>query len=202
MLKAKGVAGRRHGDHGPEGHRLLGAARQDQGFGRRYAVRHHRRRADHADPEAGQGPAAQRAHHHHRRLQFARPADRSRPAMRPTARSTWCSSRPGSPRREESRTSPRSSWPSGTKQRYAVGGLTEGFRGWDGIYTIVEGIKAAGKAEPAAITKALWNVQGEGHQRRHRLHQAGARGQGERAERAERLPRQDRGRQGRQPRKF
>jgi branched-chain amino acid transport system substrate-binding protein len=39
-----------------------------------------------------------------------------------------------------------------------VGGLTEGFRGYDGILTIVAAIKAAGKAEPAAIQKAFWNV--------------------------------------------
>ena len=69
--------GRRHGDDGPEGHRLLGAARQDQGVRLRHAVRHHGGRADHAHPEAGQGPAAHRAHHHHGRLQLARPADRA-----------------------------------------------------------------------------------------------------------------------------
>jgi branched-chain amino acid transport system substrate-binding protein len=40
-----------------------------------------------------------------------------------------------------------------------IGGLTEGFRGYDGILTIVAAIKAAGKAEPAAIQKALWNVK-------------------------------------------
>jgi branched-chain amino acid transport system substrate-binding protein len=43
-----------------------------------------------------------------------------------------------------------------------VGGLTEGFRGWDGINTIVAAIKAAGKAEPQAIQKALWNVKVKG----------------------------------------
>ena len=43
-----------------------------------------------------------------------------------------------------------------------VGGLTEGFRGWDGLHVIVEGIKAAGKAEPEAITKALWDVKVKG----------------------------------------
>ena len=43
-----------------------------------------------------------------------------------------------------------------------AGGLTEGFRGWDGITTIVEGIRAAGKAEPAAIQKALWDVKVKG----------------------------------------
>jgi len=43
-----------------------------------------------------------------------------------------------------------------------VGGLTEGFRGWDGVHVIVEGIKAAGKAEPDAITKALWGVKVKG----------------------------------------
>ena len=40
-----------------------------------------------------------------------------------------------------------------------VGGLTEGFRGYDGILTIAAAIKSAGKAEPAAIQKALWNVK-------------------------------------------
>ncbi len=41
------------------------------------------------------------------------------------------------------------------KRGHAVGGLTEGFRGYDGIFTIVEGIKAAGKADAAAIKNAL-----------------------------------------------
>ncbi len=45
---------------------------------------------------------------------------------------------------------------------HQVGGLTEGFRGWDGITTIVAAIKAAGKAEPAAIQKALWDVKVKG----------------------------------------
>jgi branched-chain amino acid transport system substrate-binding protein len=43
-----------------------------------------------------------------------------------------------------------------------VGGLTEGFRGWDGLHVIVAAIKAAGKAESAAITKALWDVKVKG----------------------------------------
>ena len=47
-------------------------------------------------------------------------------------------------------------------RKHNVGGLTEGFRGWDGIHTIVEAIKAAGKAEPKAITQALWNVKVKG----------------------------------------
>jgi branched-chain amino acid transport system substrate-binding protein len=47
-------------------------------------------------------------------------------------------------------------------RKYADGGLTEGFRGWDGINTIVEGIKAAGKADPKAIQQALWNVKVKG----------------------------------------
>ena len=47
-------------------------------------------------------------------------------------------------------------------RKHPVGGLTEGFRGWDGINTIVEAIKAAGKAEPQAIQKALWNVKVRG----------------------------------------
>jgi branched-chain amino acid transport system substrate-binding protein len=43
-----------------------------------------------------------------------------------------------------------------------VAGLTSGFRAWDGLHVIVEGIKAAGKAEPEAITKALWGVKVKG----------------------------------------
>lgn len=49
-----------------------------------------------------------------------------------------------------------------SKRGHVVGGLTEGFRGWDALMTIVAGIKAAGKAEPAAIQKALWDVKVKG----------------------------------------
>jgi branched-chain amino acid transport system substrate-binding protein len=48
------------------------------------------------------------------------------------------------------------------EKKHPVGGLTEGFRGWDGIHVIVAAIKAAGKAEPEAITKALWSVKVKG----------------------------------------
>ena len=41
-------------------------------------------------------------------------------------------------------------------------GLTEGFRGYDGIMTIAAGIEAAGEAEPEAIRQALWGVNVEG----------------------------------------
>jgi branched-chain amino acid transport system substrate-binding protein len=48
------------------------------------------------------------------------------------------------------------------EKKHPVGGLTEGFRGWDGIHVIVAAIKAAGKAESAAIQKALWDVKVKG----------------------------------------
>jgi branched-chain amino acid transport system substrate-binding protein len=48
------------------------------------------------------------------------------------------------------------------EKKHNVGGLTEGFRGWDGIHTITAAIKAAGKADPEAIQKALWNVKVKG----------------------------------------
>jgi branched-chain amino acid transport system substrate-binding protein len=41
-------------------------------------------------------------------------------------------------------------------------GQTEGFRGYDAILTIVEALRTAGKAEPAAIRDALWNVKVKG----------------------------------------
>ena len=47
-------------------------------------------------------------------------------------------------------------------RKHNIGGLTEGFRGWDGITTIVEAIKLAGKAEPKAIQEALWKVTVKG----------------------------------------
>jgi branched-chain amino acid transport system substrate-binding protein len=47
-------------------------------------------------------------------------------------------------------------------RKHHVGGITEGFRGWDALYTVVEAIKIAGKAEPAAIQKALWEVKVKG----------------------------------------
>src|SRR5436190_2802602 len=47
-------------------------------------------------------------------------------------------------------------------RKFAVGGLTEGFRGYDGIHTIVAAIKAAGKTDAASIQKALWDVKVKG----------------------------------------
>ena len=41
-------------------------------------------------------------------------------------------------------------------------GLTEGFRGYDGIMTVAAGIEAAGKAEPEAIRQALWGIHVDG----------------------------------------
>lgn len=48
------------------------------------------------------------------------------------------------------------------KRGHNVGGLTEGYRGYDGIFTIVAAIKAAGKAESEPIRAALWGVQVKG----------------------------------------
>jgi branched-chain amino acid transport system substrate-binding protein len=45
------------------------------------------------------------------------------------------------------------------KRGHAFAGVTESFRGYDGIHTIVAAIEKAGKAEPEAIRKALWEVE-------------------------------------------
>jgi branched-chain amino acid transport system substrate-binding protein len=45
-----------------------------------------------------------------------------------------------------------------TKRGQPFEGLTEGFRGHDGIATIAEAIKIAGKDEPKAVRDALWKV--------------------------------------------
>ena len=44
------------------------------------------------------------------------------------------------------------------KRGFQFAGVTESFRGYDGIRTIVKAIEKAGSAEPAAITKAFWSV--------------------------------------------
>jgi branched-chain amino acid transport system substrate-binding protein len=44
------------------------------------------------------------------------------------------------------------------KRGHPFEGLTEGFRGHDGILTAAEAIKAAGKPDPAAVRDALWKV--------------------------------------------
>jgi branched-chain amino acid transport system substrate-binding protein len=45
------------------------------------------------------------------------------------------------------------------KRAYPFAGLTESFRGYDGIRTIAAAMTKAGKAEPAAIRAAFWNVE-------------------------------------------
>ncbi|HLI13381.1 MAG TPA: ABC transporter substrate-binding protein, partial [Alphaproteobacteria bacterium] len=48
------------------------------------------------------------------------------------------------------------------KRGYDFAGLPDGFRGHDAIATIAAAIKLAGKAEPEAIRKALWEVHVKG----------------------------------------
>lgn len=48
------------------------------------------------------------------------------------------------------------------EKKYNVGGLTEGFRGWDALHVVVAAIASAGKAEPEAIRAALWNTKVKG----------------------------------------
>jgi branched-chain amino acid transport system substrate-binding protein len=44
------------------------------------------------------------------------------------------------------------------KRGHPFDGLTEGFRGHDGVLTAAEAIKTAGKPEPKAVRDALWKV--------------------------------------------
>jgi len=48
------------------------------------------------------------------------------------------------------------------KRGYNFAGLTEGFRGYDGIMTIKAGIEAAGSSDSDAIREALWGVTVKG----------------------------------------
>ena len=44
-------------------------------------------------------------------------------------------------------------------RKYEFSGLTEGFRGYDGMMTIIEAVKLAGKTDPESIRAALWKVK-------------------------------------------
>ena len=46
-----------------------------------------------------------------------------------------------------------------SKRGHPFEGLTEGFRGHDGIATIAEAVRVAGKDDPKAIREALWKVK-------------------------------------------
>ena len=62
------------------------------------------------------------------------------------------------------------------KRGFDFAGLTESFRGYDGIRTIAAAIKKAGKAEPEAITRRVVGHRRQGPERRHRVQQAGPAG--------------------------
>jgi branched-chain amino acid transport system substrate-binding protein len=85
-----------------------------------------------------------------------------------------------------------------TKRGHPFEGLTEGFRGHDGIATIAEAIRIAGKAE----AKAIRAVEGQHHwcERAHPLRKGRAGRQGERPVQAQHLHRADQERQGSPPR--
>ena len=98
---------------------------------------------------------------------------------------------PGGLAQSGARESVRRRW---RKRGYTFAGLTEGFRGYDGIHTLAAAITRAGKADPEAIRQALWNTA-HGPQRQDRVHQSRSRGQGKRAEHTGGVRREDRQRQ-------
>ena len=56
-------------------------------------------------------------------------------------------------------------------------GLTESFRGYDGIRTIAAAIAKAGKADPEAIRAALWQIELTGMNGKIKFEKAGPAGQ-------------------------
>src|SRR5437667_4248149 len=63
------------------------------------------------------------------------------------------------------------------KRGYPFAGLTESFRGYDGIRTIAAAITKAGKAEPEAIRAALWQSELPGMNGKIKFEKAGPAGQ-------------------------
>jgi branched-chain amino acid transport system substrate-binding protein len=62
------------------------------------------------------------------------------------------------------------------KRGYPFAGLTESFRGYDGIRTIAAAIEKAGKADPEAIRAAFWNVELTGLNGKIKFNKAGPAG--------------------------
>ena len=83
------------------------------------------------------------------------------------------------------------------KRGHPFEGLTEGFRGHDGIATIAEAIKIAGKDEPKAIQAALWKVSFTGVNGPIKFEKDGPAGKESGQSEASHLRRPDQGRQGR-----
>src|SRR6266700_5413879 len=63
------------------------------------------------------------------------------------------------------------------KRGYPFAGLTESFRGYDGIRTIAAAITKAGKADPEAIRAAFWQVELPGMNGKIKFEKAGPAGQ-------------------------
>jgi branched-chain amino acid transport system substrate-binding protein len=63
------------------------------------------------------------------------------------------------------------------KRGYPFAGLTESFRGYDGIRTIAAAITKAGKAEPEAIRAAFWQIELPGMNGKIKFEKAGPAGQ-------------------------
>ena len=101
--------------------------------------------------QAGARARAQAPDHHHRRLADPRPADRAGGRRRQRQHAPRCSSRRGSRKRRRIPDWPKAFVAEWRKRGYNFAGLTEGFRGYDGIHTIAAAIEKAGKAEPEAI---------------------------------------------------
>src|SRR3974377_859235 len=71
VAKANGVAVGAMETMDPKATDFSAQPAPDQGIRRRHAVRDDGGRTDHAGPQAAQGAAADRADHHHRRVEFA-----------------------------------------------------------------------------------------------------------------------------------
>ncbi len=83
------------------------------------------------------------------------------------------------------------------KRGHPFAGLTESFRGYDGIRTIAAAINKANKADPEAIRAAFWQIELTGMNGKIKFEKAGPAGQGKRPEQSRHLSDQDRERQGR-----
>ena len=82
------------------------------------------------------------------------------------------------------------------KRGYPFAGLTESFRGYDGIRTIAAAISKAGKAEPEAIRAAFWQVELPGMNGMIKFKKAGSGRPGKRPEQPGHLSDPHRKRQG------
>ena len=164
---------------------------------RRHAVPHHERGADHARAQAGAGAAAGHARSSPPAAARRRASSSSRRARPPRARYHILFFLPWFPEAMPDGKLAKAFVDEWAKRGHPFEGLTEGFRGHDGVLTAVEAHPARRQGGSEGGAGRALAGERDGPQRAHQVREGRPGRQGERAEQAQHLHRPGEGRQDR-----